>query len=179
MPRMSAYGREFHDDVVQVKHDVANSFGSGRLIGRNLVLTARHVVRPYGKGEDTGWNIRRIGDRPVDYPKSPWVWLDATVVYVAEAHDLAVLRLSAPASLTPFYRTRIATAKARDERPVEGAGFPSGFATDGRFNLLAPAGKLRDDEGATLIFNVESGSQPDDPHSDWPGLSSPLAFFKR
>ena len=93
---MSAYGAEFHDDVVQVQHEGPDSFGSGRLIGRNLVLTARHVVRPGGAIVDTGWKIRRIGDRPQDWPKSPWTWLDAKVVYVAEAHDLAVLRLSEP-----------------------------------------------------------------------------------
>jgi hypothetical protein len=73
--------------------------------------------------------------------------------------------------LTPFYRTRIATAKTRDERPVEGAGFPSGFADEGRIKLLAPTGELQDDEGPALIFNVESASQPVDPHSDWQGFS--------
>jgi len=169
--RVNAYGSEFHDDVVQVQHEGPDSFGSGRLIGRNLVLTARHVVEPGGAIVDTGWKIRRIGDRPQDWPKSPWIWLGANVLYVAEAHDLAVLRLSAPASLTPFYRTRVATAKARDERPVEGAGFPSGFADEGRIKLLAATGELQDDAGPTLIFNVVSASQPDDPHSDWQGFS--------
>ncbi len=125
---MSVYGRELYNDAVQVQHEGLDSFGPGRLIGRNLILTARHVVRPSGAIADTGWKIRRIGDRPRAWPKSRWIWLDANVVYVAEAHDLAVPRLSAPASLTPFYRTRVAAVKARDERPVEGAGFPSGFA---------------------------------------------------
>ena len=73
--------------------------------------------------------------------------------------------------MIPFYRTRVATAKARDERSVEGAGFPSGFADEGRIKLLAPTGELQDDEGPTLIFNVESASQPADPHSDWQGFS--------
>jgi hypothetical protein len=168
---MSAYGREFHDDVIQVQHEGPDSFGSGRLIGWNLVLTARHVVRPGGEIVDIGWKVRRIGDRPGDWPKSPWIWLDADVIYVAEGHDLAVLRLSEPASMTPFYSTRVATAKTRDDRPVDGAGFPCGFADDGRIKLLASTGELQDDEGPTLIFNVESASQPVDPLSDWQGFS--------
>ena len=36
---------------------------------------------------------------------------------------------------------------------------------------MAPTGDLRDDEGTTLIFNVKSASQPDDPRSDWQGFS--------
>jgi hypothetical protein len=168
---VTAYGGEFHDDVVQVQHEGLGSFGSGRLIGANLILTARHVVRVGSHIVNTGWKIRRVGDRPPDWPKSRWTWLDANVVYVAEDHDLAVLRLSAPTSITPFYRARVATAKARSQRPVEGAGFPSGFADDGRIMLFASTGDLQDDEGTTLIFNVESASQPEDPHSDWLGFS--------
>jgi len=37
--------------------------------------------------------------------------------------------------------------------------------------LLAATGELQDDEGTTLIFNVEPASQPNDPHSDWQGFS--------
>ena len=44
-----AYSKEkLYADVAQVQHHSLDLFGSGRLIGRNLVLTARHVVTPEG-----------------------------------------------------------------------------------------------------------------------------------
>lgn len=165
---MSVYGIEYRNDVVQVQHEKPDSFGSGRLIGPNLVLTARHVVRPNDLNVDSGWKIRRYGDKQ---PQSPWAWLDATIVYVSETHDLAVLRISAPAELKPFYRTRIASVATQAEHPVHGAGFPCAFEADGRTNLLAPAGTLQDNGEATLVFNVVPAAQPDNPHSDWQGYS--------
>lgn len=147
---MSAYGREFHDDVVQVQHEQPDSFGSGRLIGQNLVLTARHVVRPEGATVNSGWKVRRNGDRPRDWPVSPWNWHDATIIHVSEKHDVAVLRICGPTSLTPFYRTRIATAISQDDRPVQGAGFPSGFRCEEKAYLAAPTGGLQDDRGPRL-----------------------------
>ena len=133
---MAAYGSEFHNDVVQIKHDGLNIFGSGRLIGPNLVLTARHVVR--GKDFVSGWKCRRVGDKPPDYPTATWTWIDAAVVYVSDGHDLALLRVSESASLSPLYRTRIATVKTNSERPVEAAGFPEGAEDEGRSPTLDP-----------------------------------------
>lgn len=170
---MSAYPPELYDDVVQVQHEAPDSFGSGRLIGHNLVLTARHVVRPGGTTVESGWKIRRKGDQPQDWPKSTWEWLAATVAYVSVKHDLAVLRVAEPHSLTPSYRTRIATVSSLEERLVLGAGFPMGFRFRNRKSnrLTVPTGELQDDQGPTLIFNVDPASQPRNPGADWQGFS--------
>jgi hypothetical protein len=120
---MSTYGRELYDDVVQVQHEEPDSFGSGRLVGRNLVLTARHVVQPDSVIVDSGWKIRRIGDRPKDWlndpskvmPKSAWIWRDAEVAYVSDVHDLAVVRILEPAEMIPCFRTRVATVRSAEE----------------------------------------------------------------
>lgn len=51
--------------LLQDKSGKQLSFGSGRLIGRDLVVTARHVLETADRQplDDQGWEVRLLGDR--------------------------------------------------------------------------------------------------------------------
>ena len=57
---------DLYSDVAQVQHKRPDLFGSGRLVGRNLILTARHVVTPPDATEPiiAGWEVRLFGAKP-------------------------------------------------------------------------------------------------------------------
>jgi hypothetical protein len=79
-------------DAVQVRHATLHGiFGSGRLVGPDLVLTARHVLTRQGEPPKEGWRIAvwsEVGLSGQGFLAAEVAWCDAT----AEP-DIALLRL--------------------------------------------------------------------------------------
>jgi len=173
---MPAYRQEaLYSDVAQVQHENPDLFGSGRLIGRNLILTARHVVTGEGASEPTtdGWSVRLFGAKPkgdVD-----WQWHEAKVVWVGkEQLDLALLLVWPKAGtpeMRPHLRLRIAKFNRVKNQQVCGLGFPLGARIDGKRQLMAPSGGLKDEAGPILSWGIDQSDLPQEPDDDWPGLS--------
>src|SRR4030081_2617147 len=96
-------------DVAQVQHSSLDLFGSGRLIGPNLVLTARHVLTPKDVQvpEQMGWQVRLFADRPDTRQANKWKWMEANVAWAGqETLDLALLKL-VPRPGVPDQRPRL------------------------------------------------------------------------
>jgi hypothetical protein len=162
-----------YGNVAQVQHSRYDSFGSGWLIGRNLVLTAKHVVMPEGAAEvlADGWQVRLLSGRK-DTQK--WTWTAASVAWTGVASlDLALLRLhvgEAAPDLIPTLKLQINRIEAAEHHPVRALGFPRGAKINDRRTLL-PSGDLDEENGATLGFGIEQAYQPEAPGEDWPGFS--------
>lgn len=163
-----------YDDVAQVQHTNHDLFGSGRLIGTNLVLTARHVLTPEGAESPVpnGWQVRLIADRR---EAEKWNWIDASVTWVGQGSlDLALLKLHMKESTlvrVPKLRLRIARIAAVEHHPVRALGFPRGAKVNSKRILLVPSGELDDEGGPTLSFGIDQSYQPESPGEDWRGSS--------
>ena len=109
MPRLSA--QQLWADVSRIRIELTaqdsrrlglsdrelTSFGSGRLIGRNLLLTARHVLESTGGVAlpDKGWEVRLLGDQI----NGKWVGEPVTAQVIwrgSDNSDLALLQLEGP-----------------------------------------------------------------------------------
>ena len=162
---MAYFKEQLYADVAQVQHSSLNMFGSGRLIGRNLVLTARHVVTLEGAAtaEKEGWQVRLIAGRPDPRESSKWVWIDASVVWDGkDTLDLALLELH-PSTGTqgwePKLRLRIGRIDKVQRHSVLGLGFPRGARLDNKRMQFAPWGQLddADPKSPTLSFSIDLG----------------------
>src|SRR5208283_4975473 len=183
---MPAYRpQDLGNDVAQVQHVKPDLFGSGRLIGRNLILTARHVVTPKGAAEPIRfeWKVRLYRTRPTG--GGEWGWYDAKVIWCGKQElDLALLRLGDPGTaqagptakpaeekidMRPQLALRVAKIERGDHK-VTGWGFPLGARVDGSRQLLSPTGMLKD-ELMTLTWGIDQFDTPKDPDKDWQGFS--------
>ena len=181
---MPAYvSTALYPDAAQLQHEKPDLFGSGRVIGANLILTARHVVTVKGAVEPTrhGWKARREGTRPRDDNLGDWVWDEAEVVWDGGGNvDVALLavrpKLGAEA-WCPKLTLRIASVNRVMEHRVRALGYPLGANVDGRRVLMAPSGGLIDEHRPTLTFKVDPGYVPDVPAADWPGFSGASVFL--
>lgn len=162
-------------DVVQVWHSGHGLFGSGHLIGQNLVLTARHVVTPQGGAvpEKQGWQVGLQAGASKTREVEKWTWIGATVVWCGqETLDLALLELDSQAGIyEPKLKLRIGRIDRVQHHLVRGLGFPRGAKVDERRMLLVPSGTLDDESGPTLGFGVDQQYHPDSPEDDWRGFS--------
>jgi tetratricopeptide (TPR) repeat protein len=172
---MPAYRtQDLYFDVAQVQHDEAGLFGSGRLIARNLILTARHVVTAEGATEPAihGWRVRLFGAKPKDGGK--WEWRDADVVWVGKDKvDLALVSIMHAEGVTDMLpKLKLRAAKIeRGEVKVRGIGFPLGSRVDDSRQLMSAAGILKDEARQTLTWGIDPHDIPDVPDTDWAGFS--------
>jgi hypothetical protein len=172
---MPAYLQEtLYPDVAQVQHENPDLFGSGRLIGRNLILTGRHVVTAEGAGEPTrdGWGVRLFGAKPG--VGNTWEWHDAEVIWVGKDElDLALLKVKLKAGtpeMCPRLRLRVAKIDRVREHRVLGLGFPLGAKIDGSRQLMKPTGVLTDEAHTTLNWGIDQSYIPRAPDEYWPGF---------
>jgi len=103
MPRLTS--QALWSDVARILLELGakTSFGSGRLIAPNLVLTAKHVV----EAEDKGWEVRLLRDW--DQQNQRWLGdpIPAEVVWRGkERLDLALLKLKGREARHPHVRLR-------------------------------------------------------------------------
>lgn len=172
-----------YDDTAQIQHSIDEVFGSGRLIGHNLVLTARHVIEPEGISvpKKDGWQVRLISSRPEVPAVESWSWTAASVRWSGKEDglDLALLQLHPPPDsvLKPKLELRIGLIEEVCHRPVRGLGFPRGARVENKRTLLAPSGTLDDERGATLGFGIDPTYQPESPTADWCGFSGAAVFL--
>jgi len=173
-----AYALEtLYADVAQIQHDTLDLFGSGRLVGEDLLLTARHILIPENKTEPAkeGWRARLWGNRPCPHEGQQWGWIKAVVVWVGTgALDLALLRIIRPPDvpeLRPKLALKIACIDEVQHRFVRGLGFPRGAKVDSRRTLLVPSGHLDDENETTLSWGIDQSDQPASPGEDWRGFS--------
>ena len=166
-----------YGDTAQVQHSAQDTFGSGRLIGRNLVLTARHVVAPEGSAAllKDGWRVRLLPSSPGAQPGARQTWTDAVVTWSGQAAlDLALLELHPAAGTPDWYpklKLRISRVDQVQHHRVRGLGFPRGAKVDDRRTLFVPSGDLDDENGPTLCFGIDPAYQPESPDEDWRGFS--------
>jgi hypothetical protein len=162
---------ELYADVAQVWHSSAGLFGSGRLIGRNLVLTARHVVTPEKSAlpAKDGWQVCLKAQ-----PDQGCLWIKGTVVWYGQGNlDLALIELQPEkgAVSIPKLKLRIGRIDQVQQHVVRGLGFPRGAKVDNKRVLFVPSGKLDDSGQDTLIFGIDQQYQPESPNEDWRGFS--------
>lgn len=166
-----------YGDTAQVQHSTQDMFGSGRLIGRNLVLTARHVVAAEGAATPLkdGWQVRFLSCLSDAARSTNQSWIDASVIWAGEGTlDLALLELHPEAGTTDRYpklRLRISQIDEVQHHRVRGLGFPRGAKVDNRRMLFVPSGDLDDEKGVTLCFGIDQAYQPESPDEDWRGFS--------
>jgi hypothetical protein len=195
MPRLGAEGLwadvariyieldDAHRSEFGISKNDAISFGSGRLIGRNLVLTARHVLETKSGARlpDKGWDVRLLGDRLRDgWPGAP---IPAKVVWRGNSSiDLALLELEdgdhSPCNVIHLRLGRYdGTA---DLTNVWLAGFPRAAREqrDVAKEYGAPARLRRSDLGGLYQLAIDAANAPrvDD---DWSGCSGAAVIFRR
>jgi hypothetical protein len=164
-----------YPDVAQVQHEGLQSFGSGRLIGRNLILTARHVVIAKNATAPMrdGWKIRLFGAKLND--GCDWKWRDAEVIWTGKRGlDLALLAVrpkDGTPDMRPRLRLRVAKFKRVTDHSVRGIGFPLGARMNNERQLVTPAGRLIDQARETLTWGIDQSYIPEAPDKDWPGFS--------
>jgi trypsin-like peptidase len=166
-----------YGDVAQIQHVTCDLFGSGRLVGRNIILTARHVVTPEDAAAPVkeGWRVRLIAHRPNPPEGGDWTWIDADVVWFGrDKLDLALLKLHPQVDFPdshPKLKLRIGRIDEVRHHPVRGLGFPRGAKVDNRRTLFVPSGNLDDENEATLSLGIDQAYQPESPNEDWRGFS--------
>jgi WD40 repeat protein len=160
---------------LRIPRNDATFFGSGRLIGHNLVLTARHVVEseqgtPLPR---SGWEIRLLGDQV----HGAWTGepISAEVVWRGRDQvDLALLELDG-VDRHPSERIRLRFGKydsVMDLDNVWVSGFPMAARTDPNVakEYSAPATLRKMDLGPLYRLTVAAANAPDDGR-DWSGCS--------
>lgn len=115
-------------DLVQVRSADGRKFGSGRVVARNLVLTARHVVTevdgdvlpPAGVLGVYRWADLQAGNAVRFAASVAW---QPPVDRYGRHPDVLLLELAAPADVEPELPLRFGQAPA-DPTPAWAAGFP-------------------------------------------------------
>jgi hypothetical protein len=166
---------EFLADVAAIYiGDPKGSFGSGRLIAPNLILTAGHVV-DYPTREDPkriGWVVVLIRDRDKD---GRWSHAhEATVIWRGSGDlDLALLQLIDKKLLEPNLRTEFASYKlVGPVGEIIAAGFPEAWASDAEPTRdYSVSGGLRiASQRGPYAWTVLDADKPDEPQG-WKGMS--------
>jgi hypothetical protein len=174
-------------DVARVRLQDASgrqvAFGSGRLIGLDLVLTARHVAETDAKIAlpDDGWEVRLLGDRDGDaWAGDP---IPARLVWRAEAPvDLCLLRL-VNADRRPAAAFKLRLARYDRETDIAGvwlAGFPDAARQEHGLarEYAAPANLRRAADRPVYRVTVAAANAPRD-NLDWRGCSGGVVLLRQ
>ncbi len=167
---------QFLADVaaVYIRQDGNGSFGSGRLIAPDLVLTAGHVV-DYQTREDStrsGWKICLLRDRKEDGSWSDPAY-EAEVIWRGSGElDLALLQVGGGNNLKPWLKPIFASyALHRPVGDVDAAGFPGAWAPREVPRDYSVRGSMRlASQHGPYAWDVAVADKPDDPHG-WKGMS--------
>jgi S1-C subfamily serine protease len=118
--------------------DSARSSGTGfNLLPSGLIVTNRHVVQ-----DSNGTRAQRIA---VAFDGTRGQWLQATVEYISETDELALLRLVRPGAFPVVAGIAGGAAGATLGEPVGILGYPLGTSLvgmDGDINALRPTATL-------------------------------------
>lgn len=170
-----------HDDFVA---DVAavyagdqtkGAFGSGRLIGLDLILTAGHVVDfPTREVPDrTGWRIVLIRERDTDGRWSAPAH-EAEVIWRGKgALDLALLRVTDQKRLEPKLKPEfVSYARAGSIGQIDAAGFPQAWVHEAiAVRDYSVRGDLRiASQDGPYAWALQPSDRPDRPEG-WRGMS--------
>ena len=158
-----------------IREQGLTSFGSGRLIGRNLVVTARHVLESTSgiKLPDEGWEVRLLGDRIDGRWDGPPI--AARVVWRGHgSHDLALLELQ-QVDRQPDNRLKIRFGKYHSPMDLDGvwiAGFPQAARIERNVakEYSAPARLRKADTGPLYRLTIATANAPKE-GEDWSGCS--------
>jgi len=168
--------KDLYYDVAEVQHESLDRFGSGRLIGTNLILTARHVVKDGDDPLQNKWKIRLWGMKPKTEGEK-WQWIDGEVIWVGKGKlDLALIGVRSESAMVPRLRLHVATILEANAHKARGVGFPLASREDGRRKLVAPSGQIIDQDATTLAWAIDNAYVPEAPDEDWPGFSGASIF---
>jgi AAA ATPase domain/Trypsin-like peptidase domain len=172
------YLAEIYDGRKQAARDEG---GSGFLLGKNLILTAHHVIgfagAPVPPGE-TGYDVRAIGD----FREGRTEWLKARVCWDDPGRDLALLEVIPPADPATIVAAattpRFGRLSGQEELPWSATGFPLVRKQGERNEALPVSGGL--DPGAaakklSVDLAVHSALIPRRAE-DWGGMSGAAVF---
>jgi hypothetical protein len=168
---------EFLADVaaIYIGDQAKGSFGSGRLIAPDLILTAGHVVdHPTREAPSlAGWKIALIGERDKD---GRWRGpaRDAEVVWRGKGDlDLALLRLIDRKRLEPKLTPEFASyGLVGPLGETDAAGFPDAWISEvDAVRDYFVRGNLRiSSQSGPFAWSVAPSDKPDDPRG-WKGMS--------
>jgi hypothetical protein len=159
-------------------------FGSGRLIGRNLVLTAKHVLES-STGislPDEGWEVRLLSDQVNGcWSGDP---IPSTVVWRGQGElDLALLWLKGAEERQPHKRIQLRFGKYRstsDLNDVWFAGFP--WVAREQKNVAreySSPGRLRDAGHGRLYRLTVAAANAPKKDEGWRGISGGNVLLRR
>jgi hypothetical protein len=160
------------------------SFGSGRLIGRNLVLTARHVLESKTgiALPNEGWEVRLLGDQ-VNGGWDGKPPIAAKVVWRGQGpSDLALLELQR-VERDPDKRIQLRFGKYNLPMDLAGvwiAGFPQAarIKRDVAKEYSAPAKLRKADAGQLYRLTIAVANAPKE-GEDWSGCSGGSVILHR
>ena len=166
----------------RLQHGANYAFGSGRLIGHNLVLTARHVLETADGVPlpDIGWEVRLLGDRVDGMWKGDPI--SAEVAWRARKLDLALLKLSEvdryPISDFKLQLARYESVADRDGFWI--AGFPHAAREERTIarEYSAMAKLRRADQARQYRLTVSAADAPR-LSDDWSGCSGGVILFRK
>jgi hypothetical protein len=175
---------ELQSDIAQIQHDgKIERFGSGRLIAKNLILTAAHILAEDTNTENSyirdGWKVRLVKDRK---SLKEWPWRQNTeIVWYNLDIDLALIKIENPSDLAdrPSLPLRVATVTTNAREAVEARGFPRASKTSEAPRTQTP---VRGFISTTDIFHplrlgVEQSDLPNSPRENWHGMSGSAVTF--
>ena len=152
------------------------SIGTGCAVGDDLILTARHVVRPAQRNAACPIRVRWYALRHDDDPQPAWYPLDGSdeevICWVGEGDlDAALLRCPRPPELRGMRPFRIPASRPPGTAVWESRGFPAAGHTGSRSRHGDFIGNVMSMGSRDRVFSVTSDLASGDKREDWSGAS--------
>lgn len=152
------------------------SIGTGCAVGDELILTARHVVKPARRNPAFPIRVRWYALRDDDDPQSAWLPLDGTddeiIRWAGEGDlDAALLHCPRPPELREIRPYRIIASRPAGTGSWESRGFPAASQSGPHSRHGDFIGTVMSMGSRDRLFSLQSDLASGDKREDWRGAS--------